>query len=97
MSELAKRLHQVDPDLKIIPGGSYHRRLGHMRAKDWGRAAGVKCRNCGREVFRSKDGLCLECWDSANEYEIRDRAGALEFLPMAVIKEIVHPAKKPNK
>ena len=88
---IRETLHKVDPRLKVIPGGVRHRRVGQA---NWKKAAGVICSNCRREVFRSRDGLCIECWEKENEFEIRDKAGVLEFLPESVIMEIVHPAKK---
>ncbi len=65
-----------------------------MSRADWEKAAGVICGNCKSEVFRTRDGLCIECWEKANEFEIRDKAGALNMLPVSVILEIVHPIKK---
>jgi|GEM_PF-5283968 hypothetical protein len=65
-----------------------------MTESDWDKARGVTCKDCGREVFRIPDGLCLECWEKAHEFEVRDKAGALSLLPMDVIKQIVHPTKK---
>ncbi len=61
---------------------------------DWEKAAGVICSNCKQEVFRSRDGLCVDCWGKANEFEIRDKAGVLQFVPVSVIMAIAHPAKK---
>lgn len=93
MSELSRRLKAVDPDLKIIPGGT-RRHQYRATKEDWDNAAGVTCRNCNGEVFRSRDGLCMSCWDKENEFEIRDKAGILNLLPKSVIMSIVHPAKK---
>ena len=106
---LSEILHQVDPNLTIIEAG---RRFKPTRGKteevytvapfpmtdrDWETAAGVVCSNCGREVFRSRDGLCMECWEKANEFEIRDRAGVLSFLPASVFMAIARPARKEIK
>ena len=96
MSELTRRLKAVDPDLKIIPGGV--RRHSHGATKeDWEKASGVICRDCNREVFRSRDGLCMSCWEKENEFEIRDKTGVLSLLPKSVIMEIVHPSRKEEK
>lgn len=92
-SELRQRLKAVDPNLKIVPGGT-HRHAHRTTEVDWGKAAGVVCRNCGREVFRNRDGLCMSCWENENEFEIRDKEGILSFLPLTVIKEIVHRSRK---
>ena len=92
---LAEVLHRVDPKLRIVEArswpGKHHSR---MNQADWDKAAGINCNNCGREAFRTRDGLCMDCWEKENEFEIRDKAGALEFLPESVIMEIVYPAKK---
>lgn len=78
--ELRDRLHQVDPDLRIVPGYTHHR--------EWLASAGIICRSCGREVFRSKEGLCIPCYEQLHEFEIIDTTGCLDFLPMSVLKEI---------
>jgi uncharacterized OB-fold protein len=65
-----------------------------MRRDDWDKAAGVICSNCGREVFRTRSELCYECWEKANEFEIRDKTGILEVFPKDVIMAIVHPSRK---
>ena len=92
MSELSRRLKAVDPDLKIVHGG--RRRHYRTGKSDWDKAAGVVCGNCKREVFRSRDGLCMACWEQANEIELRDRTGITNWLPMNIINQITHKAKK---
>ena len=89
---LAEVLHRVDPNLRIVEARPWPSK--RLNRADWEKAAGVICSNCKREVFRSRDGLCMECWEKENEFEIRDKAGVLEFLPESVITKIVHPAKK---
>ena len=91
--ELRRRLHAVDPNLTIIPGG-VRRRARRAAEADWGKAAGVICKKCGREVFRSRDGLCFSCWEKEHEFEIRDKAGILNLLPESVIMDIVHLARR---
>lgn len=89
--ELRRRLKEVDPDLRIIPGGV--RRGNHRDSeRNWAAAVGVICSNCHREVFRSREGLCLPCWENMKdkELEIRDEAGILTMLPESVIMSIVH-------
>ena len=93
MKTLRGVLHQVDPNLNIIPGGVFHHERRGLSQQDWDKAAGVICKTCGREVFRSRNGLCLQCWEEENEFEIRDKTGVTEFLPRSVIMEIV---KTPN-
>ena len=96
MSELSRRLKAVDPDLKIVPGG--RRRHTHKATKvEWENCAGVVCRVCGREVFRSRDRLCMSCWENENEFEIRDKTGILSLLPKSVIMDIVHLSRREEK
>ena len=96
----------MDPHLTVVEGGrrhhskkpesgeKYYFRPSPMSETDWNQAAGVVCNGCGQGVFRSRDGLCMPCWEKANEYEVRDRAGALNLLPASVIMEISRPARK---
>jgi len=90
--ELKNRLHAVDPNLNFGPGG--HRRKSRHAEANWEKAAGIICSNCGREVFRSRNGLCMPCWEQANEIEVRDGTGITNWLPMDIIKQITHPARK---
>jgi hypothetical protein len=86
-------LSQADPNLKIIPGRIYTHRERPATDKDWDDAAGVVCKKCGREVFRSRDGLCMSCWEAQNELDVRDGTGITDILPREVIMEI---CKKPG-
>lgn len=90
--ELRQRLHAVDPNLNIIPGG-LHRRSKNAK-ENWDRAAGIICSDCGREVFRSRNGLCMPCWEQANEIEVRDDTGITNWLPLSILEQITHPARK---
>jgi len=95
--KLAEVLHRVDPNLRIVEARPWPgKRRTRMTQADWEKAAGVICKNCGREVFRSRDGLCMGCWEKANEFEIRDKEGILgsSFIPEDVIMAIVRPARK---
>ena len=92
---LAEVLHRVDPNLRIVEARPWPgKKRTKMRKDDWEKAAGVKCNNCGGEVFRIRDGLCIECWEKANEFEIRDKTGILAVFPEDVIMAIVRPAGK---
>ena len=96
MSELTRRLKAVDPDLKVIPGGT--RRHTHKATKvEWENCAGAVCKGCGKEYFRGRDGLCYGCWEKENEFEIRDKTGVLSLLPKSVIMEIVHLSRREEK
>jgi len=54
MSELTRRLKAVDPDLKIIPGGT--RRHSHKATNtDWEKASGFLCPKCREETVRLKE------------------------------------------
>ena len=90
--ELRRRLHAVDPNLTIVGGG--HRRSSRQVEEEWEKAAGIICLNCGREVFRSRDGLCMPCWEQANEIEVRDGTGITNWLGMDIINQITHLARK---
>ena len=68
-----------------------------MNQADWEKAAGIICNKCGREAFRTRDGLCMNCWEKVNEFELHDKAGVLGFLPESMIIEIAHPTKKESK
>jgi len=92
---LADALHRVDPKLHIVEARPWPgKKRTKMRQADWEKAAGVICSNCKREVFRSRDGLCMECWEKANEIEIRDKSGWLSIWPEDMIMAIVRPARK---
>ena len=53
---------EVDPHLTVIAGGTRHRhRSTPLTQKDWDRAKGIICQECGRETLQSIDGLCLQC------------------------------------
>ncbi len=92
--ELRRRLHAVDPDLTIIPGG--HRDHRKKANKNWIKAAGIMCGQCGREAFRSREGLCYPCWEAKedSEIEVRDKTGILNWMPMSIIEQITHKNKK---
>lgn len=93
-SELRRRLKVVDPNLNIIPGGTHkHSRKAN---DNWEKAAGAICSNCSREYHRGREGLCYSCWEQAkdNEIEVRDTTGITNFLPMDIIKQITHQARK---
>lgn len=90
---LRERLKEIDPNLKINPGGIRHRAQPRTSRSDWDKAGGVICNGCGKEVFRSRGGLCMGCWEKANELEIRGQKELLEFLPESVIMEICRPAR----
>lgn len=74
-------LHGVDPNLKFARRGHYRR----LSKADWVASTGVVCSSCGHEAFQARDGLCMPCWEKAHEFEIRDKAGVLEFLPLETI------------
>lgn len=90
--ELRRRLHAVDPNLSIVSGG--HHRKSRQAVDDWEKAAGIICSDCGREVFKSRGGLCMSCWEETNEIEVRDGTGITNWLPMDIIKQITHLARK---
>lgn len=92
---LADVLHRVDPNLHIVEARPWPgKKRTKMRQADWDKAAGINCSNCGCECWRSRDGLCMNCWEKANEIEIRDKTGILSVFPEEIIMSIVRPAKK---
>lgn len=91
-AELRRRLKAVDPNLTIVSGG---RRKRSARGRDdWELSRGVTCRDCGREVFRIRDGLCMSCWEKANEIEVRDTTGITNWLGEGILAQITHQARK---
>ena len=90
--ELRRRLQAVDPHLTIV-GGGYHFK-SKKSEEEWEKAAGIICSNCGREVWRSRDGLCMECWEQAHEIELRDDTGITNWIPMDIINMIARPSRK---
>ena len=90
--ELYRRLHAVDPNLTIIPGG---RRYKSKKGEEtWRKAAGAICSSCGREVQRIRDGLCMRCWEQSHEIEIRDTTGITNWLGEGILAQITHLAKR---
>jgi uncharacterized OB-fold protein len=92
--KLSEVLHAVDPDLRVVEARPWAKNRRRASQADWIKADGVHCGNCGKEVFKSHDGLCMNCWNNENEFEIRDKAGVLNMLPKEVIMLIVRPARK---
>ncbi len=91
---LKQLFQEVDPDLKVIHG--YHRKGRNMNEQEWLAATGIRCSDCGREVFKSRDGLCLECWEKQEDskIEVRDKTGILNFLgDNSIIDQIVHKSR----
>lgn len=90
---LAKRLHEVDPDLTIIPGGHHHHH--RVTEQDFLAATGVICSSCGKEVFQSRNGLCMACWEKQEDQklELRDKTGITNWMPLDILKQITHQAK----
>jgi len=86
-------LKAVSPGLEIVPGRVTRGRRHRTPLEDWEKSQGAICRNCGRETFRIRDGLCYSCWEKENEFEYRGSPEALSFLPRDVIMEI---ARKPK-
>lgn len=64
----AEIFHEVDPNLKVIPGGIRHRiRKSSLTSNDWDRAGGASCSRCGRESLQFRDGVCPACATNAKE------------------------------
>jgi uncharacterized Zn finger protein (UPF0148 family) len=75
----------VDPNLKVIDGGSRRRRRRKLSAQsmlDWQKLGGTKCPRCGQDAlrFRPQDGVCIVCAGQLNEKELRDEKKRAQFL-----------------
>ena len=55
---------------------------------DWDKAAGLICPRCGREVWQAKGGICVPCWDSVNEIELRLPPGISTDVDPQLLQEI---------
>lgn len=65
----------VDPNLKVIDGGTHRRhRCEHRRLtqNDWDRAKGVNCKICGQESFKLKDGVCIHCLEKKDNRDMEE-------------------------
>ena len=61
---------------------------------EWMASAGPICSKCHKEYLQGHDGLCISCWRKKNEFEYRVPEELSGFLPMSIIRDIVHLAKK---
>ena len=60
----------VDPNLKVIDGGTRHKRWPKpLTQRDWEKSGGVRCPRCHKETvrFRPEDGVCIDCARWLNE------------------------------
>ncbi len=68
MSELARRLQAVDPNLKVVPA-SHHRR----KTRDaWDDCGGVFCPQCGEETMQLVNGVCPRC-DGKEQFDATEK------------------------
>lgn len=69
MSELADRLHRVDPDLNIISPHRHHKRKEkrELNLQDWEKAEGKVCPKCGQTDVRFIKGVCRNCYKREKE------------------------------
>ncbi len=92
--KLREILHQVDPDLNIVPGG-YHQ---HKQSnQEWlASTAGIKCKVCGKEVFKTQDGMCEVCYNHYQDthIEVIDKSGITEWMPESILEQITHKSGK---
>jgi ribosomal protein L37E len=93
--ELRRRLQAADPNLTIVSGRP---RYGSKedQEKQWEKAAGVICKKCGKEVFKSRDGYCLSCWDDVQPMEIIDKCGATNYFAPELLEQIMHFSRNPK-
>lgn len=76
---------EVDPNLKVIDGGSRRRRAKRLSPEgqaEWERLSGAKCPRCGQDalLFRPEDGVCIFCAQALNEKELQDERKRARFL-----------------
>ena len=70
----------VDPNLKVIDGGTRcrrHRKLSARAMLDWQKLGGTKCPRCGGETQRLIEGKCPQCYRAMvgiQEAGVEDRA-----------------------
>ena len=81
--ELRRRLHEVDPDLRIIK--IPHRKVPPQESREnWEKAGGTLCPVCGQETVRiiriGKWAGCLDCQRKHDEKEERDQVKKEKFL-----------------
>lgn len=71
--------HQVDPNLRVIDGGT---RQHKTPLGNWEASGGAFCPKCHQEVvrFRPEDGLCRQCADELNEKHFNDEKKRDKFL-----------------
>ena len=61
---------------------------------EWLASTGPTCSECGKEFFKGRDGMCMPCWEKEHEFEYRVPEEFGSLIPMSVIKDIVHKARK---
>ena len=72
---LGQVLRAVDPNLKIVPGGTRH-------GENWSKSGGAICPGCGQEAvwLRPRDGLCRQCARALDEKFSKDKSKHTRFL-----------------
>lgn len=82
----AEIFREVDPNLKVIPGGIRHRtRKSSLTSNDWDRAGGLFCPGCGHETLRLIDNRCPTCYRKKSYEEVR----AMEYIAMALTYRVL--------
>jgi hypothetical protein len=65
--ELRRRLHSVDPDLKIVSIPHKRKERKILNTQDWELAEGDPCPKCGRPEVRFIHGVCRDCYHTQKE------------------------------
>lgn len=65
---------EVDPNLKVIDGGTRRRHSSTpLTKREWDKAKGVTCQGCGRETLQSINGLCPQCANSKEAERVEEQ------------------------
>jgi hypothetical protein len=83
MSELANRLHKVDPDLKIVSPHHKHSKHGHNKTvnlQDWEASEGNRCPKCGQTDVRFINGVCRNCYSLGKEKITKKEASLNQLI-----------------
>jgi hypothetical protein len=91
---LRQVLHDVDPGLNIVSGGT-RRKRPRVSDREWLASAGVICAICGKEAFQSREGLCMPCWEKREDGKVTiiDKTGLSEFIPLELLSSLAKKAK----
>lgn len=93
MGELAYRLHQVDPHLRIIeahPRDKSHKQKSKktMNVEEWNAAEGPACPKCGKTDVRFVNGMCRDCYGNKKIKLAKEEASLNSLLKLSKNKKL---------